>query len=86
MGNEIINQIVMEKESVQAYGPQILENLASAGIKFWQTEAKNKQKIKKLKNKYLVASNYPKLPKGNICGGKDNVKKAKTAHSMNQSI
>ena len=61
MGNEIINQIVMEKELVQACDPQILENLASAGTKFWQTEAKNKQKIKKLKNKYLVASNYPKF-------------------------
>ena len=59
--NEIIDQIVTKKESPQAYGPPILENLASSVTKFWQTEARNKQKIKKLKNKYLVASNYPKF-------------------------
>ena len=47
MGNEIIDQIVTEKESPQAYGPPILENLASAVTKFWQTEARNEQKLKK---------------------------------------
>ena len=57
VGNEIIDQIVTEKESPQTYGPPILENLASAVTKFWQTEARNEQKIKKLKNEYLVASN-----------------------------
>ena len=57
VGNEIIDQIVTEKESPQAYGPPILENLASAVTKFWQTEARNEQKIKKLKNEYLVVSN-----------------------------
>ena len=61
MGNEITDQIVTEKKSPQAYGPPILENLASAVAKFWQTEARNEQKIKKLKNEYLVASNYTKL-------------------------
>ena len=61
VGNEIIDQIVTEKESPQAYGPPILENLASAVTKFWQTEARNEQKIKKLKNEYLVASNCPKF-------------------------
>ena len=40
-GNEIIHQIVTQKEPPQAYGPPILENLASAVTKFWQTEAKN---------------------------------------------
>ena len=34
VGNEIIDQIVTEKESPQAYGPPILENLASAVTKF----------------------------------------------------
>ena len=57
----MIDQIVTEKESPQAYGPPILENLASAVTKFWQTEARNEQKIKKLKNEYLVASNCPKF-------------------------
>ena len=61
MGNEIIDQIVTEKESPQAYGPPILENLASAVTTFWQTEARNEQKIKKLKNEYLVTSNCPKF-------------------------
>ena len=61
VGDEIIDQIVTEKESPQAYGPPILENLASAVTKFWQTEARNEQKIKKLKNEYLVASNCPKF-------------------------
>ena len=61
VGNEIIDQIVTEKESPQAYGPPILENLASAVTKFWQTEARNEQKIKKLKNECLVASNCPKF-------------------------
>ena len=61
VGNEIMDQIVTEKESPQAYGPPILENLASAVTKFWQTEARNEQKIKKLKNEYLVASNCPKF-------------------------
>ena len=28
---------------------------------FWQTEAGNEQKIKKLKNEYLVALNCPKF-------------------------
>ena len=50
VGNEIIGQIVTEKESPQEYAPPILENLASAVTKFWQTEARNEQKIKKLKN------------------------------------
>ena len=61
VGNEIIDQIVTEKESPQAYGPPILENLASAVTKFWQSEARNEQKIKKLKTEYLVASNCPKF-------------------------
>ena len=61
VGNETTDQIVTEKESPQAYGPPILENLASAVTKFWQTEARNEQKIKKLKNEYLVASNCPKF-------------------------
>ena len=61
VGNEIIDQIVTEKESPKAYGPPILENLASALTKFWQTDARNEQKIKKLKNEYLVASNCPKF-------------------------
>ena len=43
--NQIIHRIVTEKESPQAFGPPILENLASAMTKFWQTEAKNEQKI-----------------------------------------
>ena len=41
VGNEIIDQIVTEKESPQAHCPTILENLASAVTKFWQTEARN---------------------------------------------
>ena len=49
MGNEIIDQIVTEKESPQAYGPPILENLASAVT----TLINN--------NKYMVASNFPKF-------------------------
>ena len=49
MGNEIIDQIFTEKELPQAYGPAILKNLASAVTKFWQTEARNGQEIKKLK-------------------------------------
>ena len=57
MSNEIIDQIFREKESPRAYGPPILENLTSAVTKFWQTEARNEQKIKKLKNEYLVVSN-----------------------------
>ena len=61
MGNEIIDQIVTEKEPHQAYGLPILENIASAVTKFWQSEARNEQKIKKLKNEYLVASNCPKF-------------------------
>ena len=39
----------------------MLENLASAVTKFWQTEARNEQKIKKLKNAYLVALSCPKF-------------------------
>ena len=35
VGNEIIDQIVTEKESPQTYGPPMLENLASAVTKFW---------------------------------------------------
>ena len=46
VGNEIIDQIVTEKEPPQAYGPWILENLASAVTRFWQTEARNEQKLK----------------------------------------
>ena len=61
MGNEIIDQIVTEKESPQTYDPPILENLASAVTKFWQTETRNKEKTKKLKNEYMVASNCPKF-------------------------
>ena len=45
VGNEIIDQIVTEKESPQAYGPPILENLASAVTKFWQTEARMNKKL-----------------------------------------
>ena len=61
VGNEIIDQLVTEKGSPQAYGPPKLENVASAVTKFWQTETRNEQKIKKLKNEYLVASNWPKF-------------------------
>ena len=61
MGNEIIDQIVTEKKSPHAYGPPILENLASAVAKFWQGEARNEQKMKKMKNEYLVPSNCPKF-------------------------
>ena len=61
VGNEIIDQIVTEKESPQAYAPPMIENLASAVTKVWQTEVRNEQKIIKLKNKYLVASNCPKF-------------------------
>ena len=43
----MIDQIVTEKESPQAYGPPIIENLASVVTKVWQTDAKNEQKIKK---------------------------------------
>ena len=59
MGNQTIDQIATEKESPQAYGPPILGNLASAVTKFWQTEARNEQKTKKMKNEYLVALNCP---------------------------
>lgn len=51
MGNEKIGQIFAEKESPQAYGPSILENVATAVTKFWQTETRNKQKNKKLRIK-----------------------------------
>ena len=61
MGNDIIDQIVTDKESRQAYGPPILKNLASAVTKFWQTEARNEQKNKRLQNEHLIASNYPKF-------------------------
>ena len=61
VGNEIIDQIVTKKESPQEYGPPILKNLASTVTKCCQTEARNKQRIKKLKNEYLVASNCPKF-------------------------
>ena len=61
MGNKIIDQIVTEKESPQAYGPPILENLASTVTKFLQTDARNEQKIKKLKYKNLIASNRQKF-------------------------
>ena len=53
--NEIIDQIVTEKELPQAYGPAILKNLASAVTKFWQTEARNGQEIKKLRTKFPQA-------------------------------
>ena len=59
LNNKIIYHIVTEEESSQAYGTPILENLASVVTKFWQTEARNEQKIKKLKNEYLVATNCP---------------------------
>ena len=61
VGNDIIDQIVTDKESPQAYGPPILKNLASAVTKFGQTEARNEQKNKRLQNEYLIASNYPKF-------------------------
>ena len=62
VSNEIIEQIVTEKESHQAYGPTILENLTSAVTKVLQNETRNGQKeVKKLKNKYLVTSNFPKF-------------------------
>ena len=41
MGNEKIGQIFAEKESPQAYGPSILENVATAVTKFWQTETRS---------------------------------------------
>ena len=59
MGNEIIDQSVTETESPKEHSSPILENLACAVTKIWQIEARNDQKIKKLKNKYLVASNCP---------------------------
>ena len=37
VGNEITDQIVIEKGSPQTYGPPILENLASAVAKIWQS-------------------------------------------------
>ena len=61
VADKIIDQIVTEKKSPQAYGPPTFENLASAVTKFRQTEARNKQKIKKLKNEYLVAPSCPKF-------------------------
>ena len=61
VGNETINQIVAENESPEAYGVPVLENLNSAVTKFWKTEARNEQKIKKLKNEYLLAISCPKL-------------------------
>ena len=61
MGNELIEQIVTEKELTQAYGSPTLENLASAVTKLWQTEDRNEQKNKKLKNEYLVDLNCPKF-------------------------
>ena len=39
VGNEIIDQIVTEKESLRAYGSPILENIVSTVTKFWETEA-----------------------------------------------
>ena len=44
MDNEIIDQILKEKEFPQAYGSSTLENLASAVTKFRQIKAKNEQK------------------------------------------
>ena len=41
VGNEKIGQIFAEKESPQAYGPSILENVATAVTKFWQTETRS---------------------------------------------
>ena len=46
VGNEIIDQIVTEKESPQAYGPPILENLASAVTKFGKLRLGINKKIK----------------------------------------
>ena len=48
--NDIIDHIVTEKKSPQANSSPILENIASAVTKLWQTEANNEQKNKKLKN------------------------------------
>ena len=48
----MIDQIVTEKELKK-------ENLASAVTKVWQTDAKNEQKIKKLKNEYLAKDFCP---------------------------
>ena len=42
----IINQIFTDKESPQADGLPILENLVSAVTKFWQTEATDEKKLK----------------------------------------
>ena len=39
----------------------MLENLAPRVAEFWQNEARNEQKIKKLKNEFLVGSNCLKF-------------------------
>ena len=61
VGNEIIDKIVTENKSPKVYGPSVLGNLASAVTKFCRTEARNEEKIKNQKNKYLVASNCLKF-------------------------
>ena len=55
--NSVIDHSITKKKSPQAYGPPVLENPASAKPKFWQTETRNEQRIKNLKNEYLVALN-----------------------------
>ena len=60
VGNEVIKEIVYEKVAPQASGPPILENLSKACTKFWITESKNEQVVKKLKSDYPVPSNCKK--------------------------
>ena len=57
VGDEIVKQIVYEKETPKANGPPILSNLAEAFKKFWLIELKNDQTIKKLKLDYVIPSN-----------------------------
>ena len=47
VNNEITDQIVSKKESIQVYGPPILENLATAVKKYLETEARNESKNRK---------------------------------------
>ena len=56
VGDEIVKQIVYEKETPKANGPPILSNLAEAFKKFWLIESKNDQIIKKLKLDYVAPS------------------------------
>ena len=54
VGNEIAKKIVYEKQTPSANGPPILSNLAETFKKFWVTESKNDQSMKKLKLDYVI--------------------------------